>query len=171
MTNINNLQHNDMNNVFDIMSGMDDGSQHYLIFELNHEHYAIEILRVQKIKGWERVTPIPNTPRHLRGVMNLRGDIVPVVDLRLLFGMPFQAYNHTTVIVVLNVQQSGHQRTVGIVVDAVSDAHNIHPDEIKPASDFGASVSTATIQGVTTVAQQMMVVLDVDNLLTSECIG
>jgi purine-binding chemotaxis protein CheW len=161
---------NELLDMFDVMGSVAEGMQQYLTFELNGEHYGVEILRVQEIKGWNQVTPIPNTPPHLCGVSNLRGAIVPIVDLRLFFGMPFQAYTKTTVVVVLRVEDVT-QRRVGIVVDAVSDAHNVHPDDIRETPDFGDVVSTAFISGLTRIDDKMVMLLDVDTLLNSEQIG
>jgi purine-binding chemotaxis protein CheW len=161
---------NEILDMFDVMGSVEEGMQQYLTFELNGEHYGVEILRVQEIKGWDYVTPIPNTPSHLCGVLNLRGAIVPIVDLRLYFSMPFQAYTKTTVVVVLRVEDVT-QRTVGIVVDAVSDAHNVHPDDIRETPDFGEVVSTAFISGITRIDDKMVMLLDVDTLLSSEQIG
>jgi purine-binding chemotaxis protein CheW len=161
---------NEILDMFDVMGSVEEGMQQYLTFELNGEHYGVEILRVQEIKGWDQVTPIPNTPPHLCGVLNLRGAIVPIVDLRLYFDMPFQAYTKTTVVVVLRVEDVT-QRTVGIVVDAVSDAHNVHPDDIRETPDFGDVVSTAFISGLTRIDDKMVMLLDVDTLLNSEQIG
>jgi purine-binding chemotaxis protein CheW len=161
---------NEILDMFDVMGSVEEGMQQYLTFELNDEHYGVEILKVQEIKGWDHVTPIPNTPQHMCGVMNLRGAIVPIVDLRLFFGMPFQAYTKTTVVVVLRVEDVT-QRTVGIVVDAVSDAHNVHPDDIRETPDFGEVVSTDFISGITQIDDKMLMLLDVDTLLNSEQIG
>jgi purine-binding chemotaxis protein CheW len=161
---------NEILDMFDVMGSVEEGMQQYLTFELNGEHYGVEILRVQEIKGWDYVTPIPNTPSHLCGVLNLRGAIVPIVDLRLYFSMPFKAYTKTTVVVVLRVEDVT-QRTVGIVVDAVSDAHNVHPDDIRETPDFGEVVSTAFISGITRIDDKMVMLLDVDTLPSSEQIG
>lgn len=163
-------QSNEILDMFDVMGSVEAGMLQYLTFELNQEHYGVEILSVQEIKGWDHVTPIPNTPEHVCGVLNLRGAIVPIVDLRLFFGMPFEPYTKTTVVVVLRVQDVT-QRTVGIVVDAVSDAHNVHPDEIQPAPDFGEQVSTEFISGITRMDDNMVMLLDIDKLLSREQIG
>jgi len=163
-------QMNEMLDVLDVMGSVEDGMLQYLTFELDDEHYGVDILRVQEIKGWDHVTPIPNTPSHLCGVLNLRGAIVPIVDLRLLFDMPFVAYSNITVVVVLTVQDVT-QRTVGIVVDAVSDAHMIHPDSITEPPDFGEKVATDFISGITKVNDTMLMLLDVDNLLNNQQIG
>lgn len=163
-------QTNEMLDVLDVMGSVEEGMQQYLTFELNDEHYGVEILRVQEIKGWDHVTPIPNTPSHLCGVLNLRGAIVPIVDLRLLFEMPFEAYSSTTVVVVLKVQDVT-PRTVGIVVDAVSDAHMVHPDAVTEPPDFGEKVATDFISGITKINDTMLMLLDVDTLLSSQQIG
>lgn len=161
---------NEILDMFDVLGSVEDGMQQYLTFELNGEHYGVEILRVQEIKGWDYVTPIPNTPPHMCGVLNLRGAIVPIVDLRLFFEMSFKSYTKTTVVVVLRVE-GVTPRTVGIVVDAVSDAHNVHPEDVRETPDFGDVVSTAFISGITRIDDNMVMLLDVDKLLSSEQIG
>lgn len=161
----------DLNDALGTFGGTDDGSEQYLTFTLGDEEYGVEILRVQEIKGWDKVTLIPNTPHYLCGVLNLRGAIVPVVDLRLRFGMPARDYTPMTVVIVLKVEDGGVQRTVGIVVDGVSDAHNIKPDAIKPSPDFGDQVNTASITGLVSINETMMMILDVDHLLSVEAIG
>jgi purine-binding chemotaxis protein CheW len=154
----------------DSLGDVDDRTEQYLTFLLGEEEYGVEILRVQEIKGWEHVTHIPNTPEYLCGVLNLRGTIVPVIDLRLRFEMPKRAYTPTTVVVVLNVGE-GIQRTVGVVVDGVSDAHNILPEEIKPSPDFGTNVSTDFIKGLVSIGNGMMMILNIDRLLRVEALG
>ena len=161
---------NQMREILDVVGSVEQGMQQYLTFELNDEHYGVEILRVQEIKGWDHVTPIPNSPDHLCGVMNLRGAIVPIVDLRLFFGMPFSPYSKLTVVVVLKVRDVT-ERTVGIVVDAVSDAHTISPEDIKATPDFGSVVSTDFISGISTIDTNMVMLLDVDTMLSSKHIG
>lgn len=160
----------DLQKVTDSLDGTEEGSEQYLTFLLDDEEYGVEILRVQEIKGWDRVTHIPNSPHYLCGVLNLRGTIVPVVDLRLRFDMPARAYTPTTVVVVLKVDGIT-QRTVGIVVDGVSDAHNVLPEEIKPAPDFGTSISTDFITGLVTIDENMMMILNIDSLLSVEALG
>ncbi len=154
----------------DSLGDIDERTDQYLTFLLGDEEYGVEILRVQEIKGWENVTHIPNTPDYLCGVLNLRGTIVPVVDLRLRFDMPKRTYTPTTVVVVLNVGE-GVQRTVGVVVDGVSDAHNILPEEIKPTPDFGTTVSTDFIKGLVSIGSGMMMILNIDRLLRVEALG
>jgi len=142
----------------------------YLSFFLDNEVYGVEILKVQEIKGWDTITPIPNTPDYLCGVLNLRGTIVPVVDLRRRFEMPSKAYSKTTVIIVLKVE-GVTQRTVGIIVDAVSDAHNVTEDQIRTTPDLGASVDTQFIKGLVSINDDMMMLLNTDLLLSVEALG
>jgi purine-binding chemotaxis protein CheW len=146
----------------------EDGSQQYLTFLLAGEEYGVDILRVQEIKGWDTVTPIPNTPAYIRGVINLRGTIVPIIDLRLRFNLEQLEYGPTTVVIMLKVKSDGdHSRTMGIVVDGVSDVYNMPEDDIKPSPDFGSSVDTAFVKGLATVDEKMVIVLDIDHMLNS----
>lgn len=160
-----------INESLDAMGEVEDGADQYLTFILGNEEYGVEILRVQEIKGWDTVTRIPNTPHYLCGVLNLRGTIVPVVDLRLQFEMAVCEYTPTTVIVVLNVESDSHQRTVGIVVDAMSDTHNVMPEKIKPSPDFGTAINTSYINGLVTIGDNMVMLLDIDKLLSVEALG
>jgi len=160
-----------VNETLDSITSIDDGSEQYLSFFLGEEEYGLEILRVQEIKGWTQVTHIPNSPPYLCGVLNLRGTIVPIVDLRLRFDMPKKQYTATTVVVVLRVE-GATQRTVGIVVDSVSDAHNIVPEEIKATPDFGSHVNTEFISGLVTLEDNnMMMILNIDRLLSVEALA
>jgi purine-binding chemotaxis protein CheW len=161
---------NEILDILDVVDSVDDGAQQYLIFELAEEHYGVEILRVQEIKGWDNVTPISNTPAHVCGVLNLRGVIVPIVDLRLLFQMPFNPYTKTTVVVVLKVEGIT-DRVVGIVVDAVSEAQNVDPQMISSAPDLGTVVDTSFIKGITSNDEYMLMLLDIDKLLSVEQVG
>ena len=148
----------------------ENDSEQFLSFKIGNELYGLNILRVQEIKGWEQVTQIPNSPHFLCGVLNLRGTIVPVVDLRLRFEMPFREYQPTTVVVVLKVE-GVTERTVGIVVDGVSDAHNVVPEEIKPAPDFGMTIDTNFIKGLVSLEDNMMMIVNIDRLLSVEALG
>lgn len=147
------------------------GEDQYLTFILAEEEYGLDILRVQEIRGWGPVTPIPNTPRYIKGVINLRGSIVPIVDLRERFGLESVPYGPTTVVIVLKVVDDVRDRVMGIVVDAVSDVYNIRPDELKPAPDFGQSTSTEYVHGLGTVEDKMIIVLHIDRLLTGDDVG
>ncbi len=143
-----------------------DGDQ-YLTFMLDGEEYGVDILRVQEIKGWDSVTPIPNTPQYIKGVINLRGTIVPIFDLRERFALEPVPYGPTTVVIVLKVKNDESTRTMGIVVDAVSEVYNINEDELKASPDFGAAISTDFVQGLATIDEKMIIVLDIDDLLNS----
>jgi purine-binding chemotaxis protein CheW len=150
----------------DILSRNTDTDQ-FLTFLLAGEEYAIDILRVQEIKGWDNVTQIPNTPKYIKGVINLRGTIVPIVDLRLRFRLDPISYGQTTVVIVLKVEGEKGKRTMGIVVDAVSEVYNISDDGMKAAPDFGQAISTDFVRGLATVDEKMIIVLDIDKLLNA----
>lgn len=134
----------------------------YLTFALGAEEYGIELLKVQEIKGYTSVTPIPNTPPYIKGVMNLRGAVIPVVDLRARFGMEEISYTKFNVIMVINVGT----RVVGLLVDAVSDVLNLEPGDLRPAPDFGTQADTRFITGMASAGDKMSVLLDMDTLLT-----
>lgn len=141
----------------------------YLTFLLATEEYAVDILKVQEIKGWNKVTAIPNTPDYICGVINLRGLIVPIIDLRLRFKLERLAYGPMTVVVVVKVVSTGgRERIMGIVVDAVSDVHDVTEKDIKPPPDFGSVISIEFIRGLATVNEKMVIILDIDRLLNSQ---
>ncbi len=139
----------------------------YLTFILAGEEYGLDILRVQEIRGWDAVTPIPNTPSCLKGVINLRGAIVPIIDLRLRFGLEALPYGPTTVVIVLKVDGESGDRIMGIVVDAVSDVHSITSEAMQPPPDFVSAISTEYFKGLATIDEQMVVLLNVDRLLNT----
>ncbi|HAI70398.1 MAG TPA: chemotaxis protein CheW [Gammaproteobacteria bacterium] len=141
----------------------------YLTFVLATEEYAVDILRVQEIKGWNKVTKIPNTPDYICGVINLRGTIVPIIDLRLRFSLEEQTYGAMTVVVVVKVlSDNKKERIMGIVVDAVSDVYDVPENQIKPPPDFGSVISTEFVKGLATVDEKMVIILDIDRLLNSK---
>jgi purine-binding chemotaxis protein CheW len=137
-----------------------DGSQ-YLTFALGQEEYGVEILKVQEIKGYSTITPIPNTPAYVKGVMNLRGTIIPVVDLRAKFGMTATEYTPFTVIIVLTVGT----KVMGLIVDAVSDVLNIARTDIQATPDFGAEVDARYINGMAKAGEKLVVLLAIDTVL------
>jgi len=145
-------------------SGLAAGSSQFLTFLLGAEQYGVEILRVQEIRGYSAVTPIPNTPAFIRGVINLRGTVVPVVDLRAKFSMEATEYNKFTVIIVVTVGV----KVIGLVVDAVSDVLDIPASEIRKAPDLGARVDTRFISGMATIGDRMTVLLDMERLLSDD---
>ncbi len=137
----------------------------YLTFILGKEEYGIDILRVQEIKGWDAVTTIPNTPEYIKGVINLRGTIVPIIDLREKLLLGNKSYGPTTVVIVLKVESEKGTRIVGIVVDAVSDVYSIGMNDLKPAPDFGGTIGTEFVRGLATVEEKMVILLNIDELL------
>ncbi|WP_198116085.1 chemotaxis protein CheW [Massilia rhizosphaerae] len=138
-----------------------------LSFRLGGEEYAISILKVQEIRGYDAVTRIANAPEYLKGVVNLRGIIVPIVDMRIKFNVGAPTYDAFTVVIVLNI----NNHTIGMVVDSVSDVVTLTPDQIKPAPDLGATVSGEYLRGLGTVGERMLIMLDIDKLLGSEEMG
>jgi purine-binding chemotaxis protein CheW len=138
------------------------GKQQFLSFQLGAEEYGIDILRVQEIRAYEKATRLPNTPEFIKGVINLRGVIVPVVDLRMKFGLATAEYNEVTVVVVLNVAE----RTIGVVVDRVSDVLSLSENDIRPAPEFTASVDNAFVRGLATLDQRMLIIADIERLMS-----
>jgi len=144
------------------------GNDQLLTFMLAVEEYGVDILRVQEIRGWGASTRVPKTPDYVKGIINLRGMIVPIIDLRERFGLEPIAYGPTTVVIVLKIVHGERERTMGVVVDAVSDVHNIGADQLQPPPEFGSDVDTRFMRGLATVEDKMLIVLDIDHLLTSE---
>ena len=138
--------------------------QEFLTFTLGNEEYAIDILRVQEISGYDQVTAIANSPPFIKGVINLRGSIVPIVDLRIKFNLPSVTYDQFTVVIILNVLN----RIVGIVVDSVSDVLALMPNEIKPAPEFGGSFDTQYLMGLATVEERMLILVNIEQLMSSQ---
>lgn len=138
----------------------------FLTFNLAGEEYGIDILKVQEIRGWMPVTKVPNAPVFVRGVMNLRGAIVPVIDLRLRFGLEAIEYTKLTVVIVVTVQAESGNRIIGMVVDGVSDVLNVNTSDIQSSPDFGTTVHTEFISGLVTAEAGMVMLLDVDRLLS-----
>ncbi len=140
----------------------------YLTFSVGAECFGVDILKVQEIRAWEEVTRIPNAPEYVMGVLNLRGAIVPVYDLRLRIGMEFREYDKETVVIILRATGNSGERNIGIVVDVVSDVLLTTAQEVKPAPDFGSRLDTRFISGITTSADRMVTLLQVDMLQPPE---
>ena len=138
-------------------------SRELLTFTLGNEEYGIDILKVQEIRGYEAVTTIANAPEFIKGVINLRGIIVPIVDMRIKFKLGSVTYDETTVVIILNVAN----RVVGMVVDGVSDVTTLKADEIKPAPEFGSGLDVKYLQGLGTVDERMIILVDIEKLMTS----
>lgn len=138
----------------------------YLTFILDGEEYGVPILKVNGIQGWERTTPIPNSPDYVMGIINLRGEVVPIIDLRKRFGLEKIPYDsHTVVIVVRIGGQNDKKRTVGLVVDAVADVHDIDQEQIHSTPEFGGKISDNFVKGLGMIGEKMVILLEIDNLI------
>lgn len=138
--------------------------QEFLVFTLGNEEYGIDILKVQEIRGYDQVTRIANTPNFIKGVTNLRGVIVPIIDLRIKFAQDDVEYNDNTVVIVLNFEQ----RVVGIVVDGVSDVLSLTAEQIRPAPEFAVTLSTEYLTGLGALGDRMLILVNIEKLLSSE---
>jgi purine-binding chemotaxis protein CheW len=136
----------------------------YLTFTLGDEEYGVEILKVQEIRGYEAVTKIANAPAFIKGVANLRGTIVPIVDMRIKFNLGEPVYDQFTVVIILNIAG----RVVGMVVDSVSDVIALSAEQIRPAPDFSSSFDTRYITGLGTVEERMLILVDIERLMSAE---
>jgi purine-binding chemotaxis protein CheW len=141
-----------------------EGTEEFLTFTLASETYGIDILRVQEIRGYDAVTRIANTPEFIKGVINLRGVIVPIVDLRLKFKVGEATYHEFTVVIIINVRN----KVVGIVVDGVSDVVALSAEQIKPAPEFGSALDTRYLTGLGTVNDEMLILVDIEKLVASD---
>jgi purine-binding chemotaxis protein CheW len=150
-----------MANVYNA-AGSNVGSE-FLTFTLGSEEYGMDILKVQEIRGYDAVTTIANTPVFIKGVINLRGTIVPIVDLRIKFNLGTVEYNQLTVVIILNLGS----RVVGIVVDSVSDVLALTPEQIRPAPELSAGLDTRYIMGLGTVDERMLILVDIEKLMSS----
>jgi len=140
----------------------------YLTFTLAEEDYGLEILKVREIIGMLGITAIPQTPPYIRGVINLRGRVIPVVDLRLKFGLPPLEYGERTCIIVVDVVSRLGPVQVGVVVDSVSEVLNVNGKDIAPAPAFGAQIDTSYILGIAKAKGAIKILLDIDKVLASE---
>jgi purine-binding chemotaxis protein CheW len=134
-----------------------------LVFVLGKEEYGVDILKVQEIRGYEKVTPIPSAPSYLKGVVNLRGIIAPVIDLRVKFGMADPQYDSFTVVIILRIGG----RVIGMVVDGVSDVIRLAPGDVKPAPQLGCLVDSSFLAGLATQNDRMVLLMDIEKFLSS----
>ncbi len=144
---------------------MTQGMDQYLTFMLDGEEYGINILKVMGIQGWQKTTMIPNAPSYVVGLINLRGEVVPIIDLRKHFNLDANDYHARTVVIIVRVKQPDKERTVGLVVDAVSEVYNIEAAEIRPAPEFGEGVEGEYIRGLVLVEEKMVILLEIDRLI------
>jgi len=143
------------------------GGREFLTFRLGAEEYGIDILKVQEIRGYDTVTQIANAPQVIKGVTNLRGTIVPIIDLRIKFNLGQVDYDQFTVVIVLNLAE----RVVGIVVDSVSDVLSLSSDSIRPAPEFGSAVDTRYVTGIGALDERMLILVDIERLMSSADMG
>ncbi|MBS1170211.1 MAG: cheW4 [Burkholderiaceae bacterium] len=139
----------------------------FLAFRLGQEEYGIDILAVQEIRGYENVTRIANAPEFIKGVINLRGTIVPIIDMRIKFGLGEPIYDQFTVVIILNVAS----RVVGMVVDSVSDVMTLSPEQIRPAPEIGTAFDTSYLTGLGTVGDRMLILVNIEKLMSSADMG
>lgn len=141
--------------------------QEFLAFTLGEEEYGIDIQKVQELRGYDAVTRIANAPDYIKGVVNLRGIIVPIIDMRIKLALGTPVYDQFTVVIVLNIGT----RVVGMVVDSVSDVITLSPEQIKPAPAMGAALDTDYLIGLGTLDERMLILMDIERLMTSEEMG
>lgn len=143
-----------------------DDDEQILSFVLGKEEYGVDILRVQEIKGWEKTTSIPNTPNYVMGVINLRGAVVPIVDLRIRFKLEDVTYNDSTVVIIVRSENlSGTDKIIGLVVDGVSDVYSVNLKELQNAPSMSGTINTEYVNGLATFEDKMVVILHIDQLI------
>ena len=143
----------------------DDYPQEFLTFSLGEEIYGVDVLKVREIRGWEKIRELHDTPKFVKGVLDLRGSIVPIVDLRIRFNIPDYEYTSTTVIIIISLANGG---LMGAVVDSVSDVLGIKSDQIKESPSLGTKINTDYILGMATIDGNMVMLVDADKLLNAE---
>ncbi len=143
----------------------------YLVFELSREEFGIRVLQVREIMGVQNITAVPQTPPHVKGVINLRGKVIPVVDLRLKFGLPELEYTQRTCIIVVEVHSSSNSLQMGIVVDGVAEVLNLAAADIGDTPDFGDGTAAKYLIGMAKVKGKVKILLDIDKVLTSQDLG
>jgi purine-binding chemotaxis protein CheW len=149
-------------------SNAKDGiGREFLAFTLGSEEYGIDILKVQEIRGYEAVTRIANAPEFIKGVINLRGIIIPVVDMRIKFNLGTPTYDQFTVVIILNIGG----RIMGMVVDSVSDVTTLTSEQIKPAPEMGTAFNSDYLTGLGTIDERMLILIDIDKLMSSGEMG
>jgi purine-binding chemotaxis protein CheW len=146
---------------------VNEQQQEFLTFVLGNESYALDIMTVKEIRGYENVTKVANAPDYIKGVLNLRGDIVPIIDLRIKFQVGQATYNEFTIVIMLMIGE----RIVGIVVDEVSDVIKVKENDIKPPPEFGIAFDSAYLHGLTTINDQMIILVNIKKLISSNELG
>jgi purine-binding chemotaxis protein CheW len=144
-----------------------ESQQEFLTFVLGDENYALDIMTVKEIRGYEAVTKIANAPDYIKGVLNLRGDIVPIIDLRIKFNVGDVTYNEFTIVIMLIIED----RIVGIVVDEVSDVIKVDKEQILPPPEFGVAFDSSYLHGLTNIDEQMIILVNIQKLISSDELG
>src|SRR6056297_1732140 len=150
-----------------LTAAVKEDAREYLTFRLGREEYGLNILNVQEIRGYDAVTKIANSPPFIKGVINMRGIIVPIIDMRIRFNLGEATYDEFTVVIILNIAH----HVIGMVVDAVSDVTSLQNDQVRPAPEFGTVLDTAYIDGLATADERMIIVIDIEKLMTAEDMG
>jgi purine-binding chemotaxis protein CheW len=149
------------------MTSSPSNALEFLSFTLGQEEYGIDIQKVQELRGYDTVTRIANAPEHIKGVVNLRGIIVPIIDMRIKFNLGAPTYDQFTVVIILNIGG----RVMGMVVDSVSDVITLKPEQIKPAPSMGSVLDTEYLMGLGTLDERMLILIDLDRLMSSDEMG
>jgi purine-binding chemotaxis protein CheW len=149
-------------------SATDHRAGKYLVFQLGREEFGIRVLKVREIMGIQDITAVPQTPAHVKGVINLRGKVIPVVDLRLKFGLPEIEYTQRTCIIVVQVQRDASSMLMGIVVDGVAEVLNLAAGDIENTPDFGQGVTTPYLLGMAKIKGKVKILLEIDQVLSSQ---
>ncbi len=150
-----------------VSSQTDISAHEFLAFTLGKEEYGIHILKVQELRGYEAPTRIANAPAFIKGVVNLRGIIVPIIDMRIKFNLGTPTYDQFTVVIILNIAG----RVMGMVVDSVSDVITLSPEQVKPAPEMGTALNTDHLIGLGTIDERMLILVDIDKLMSSAELG
>lgn len=145
--------------------------EQYLTFYMGSEEFGVNILSVQEIRGWDPVTPIPNAPKHVVGVMNLRGTVVPIVDLRMCFAISSLQYTEQTVVIILAVRSGSHKKIIGVVVDSVSDVYNFDVASIQPSPELSHSEQAQYVRGLGSTDSRMVILLELTDNLLADTLG
>lgn len=152
----------------DVAAATDSRAGKYLVFDLGREEYGIQVLRVREIMGIQDITAVPHTPAYLKGVINLRGKVIPVIDLRLKFGLPAAEYTQRTCIIVVQVQGGATPALIGVVVDAVAEVLSLAASDIEDTPDFGRGIATPYLLGLAKVKGKVKILLDIGQALSHD---
>jgi purine-binding chemotaxis protein CheW len=147
---------------------IEESTDQYLTFFMGGEEFGINILSVQEIRGWEEITSIPNSPKHVLGVMNLRGTVSPIIDLRFSFGIKDLSYTDETVVIIVSVETEGNPKIIGIVVDAVSDVYNFSQSQVQPSPELAQTNQAQYVKGLGSTDEKMVILLALSDQLIAD---